>query len=91
MARYKIGNILRGYLYLPAKTHREAWDAGRAAFNAACPTDSKSGRQIELYVEKSILVTERYEEYDSDPKGWFPVLVGFSKDPYPTPPEKPKM
>ena len=88
MARYKIGNILRGYLFLAAKDDQDAWDSGREAFNTAIPTDSKSGCQIELYVEKPVQVTQSYREDNTT--GWYPVLVGMSKDPFPEPhPPKP--
>ena len=92
MPNYKIGNILRGYMYFPANDDQEAWDSGREAFNTAIPTDSKSGRQIELYVEKPVQVTHSYREgkNKNSTTGWFPVLVGMSKDPFPEPhPPKP--
>jgi hypothetical protein len=64
-----------------------AWEKGRVIFNEALPTDHKTGRQIELYVEKPVpvLYTETYVRYSdkSDRNVWVPVVIGFSGELYP--------
>jgi hypothetical protein len=94
MATYQLGNILRGYIKFEAPSDCEAWSIGCAKFNEARPTPSDLGRQVELYVWRPIATTQNYKKYlvrdgersdGEDPvaNGWYPVLIGFSKEPFP--------
>ncbi|MDD3942764.1 MAG: hypothetical protein PHR90_09865 [Sphaerochaetaceae bacterium] len=94
MAAYKIGNILRGYVQFKARSDHKAWEIGCEKFNELVPTDSTIGRQVELYVGRPVATTPGYKKYlvrdgarpgGKSPvaSGWYPVVVGYSKEPFP--------
>jgi len=76
MLRYKIGNLLRGYIHLEANSNQEAWEKGREKFNQSFPTDHGTGRQVELYVLGPVRLTPKYTQDKPEAPLWHPVLLG---------------
>jgi hypothetical protein len=72
MARYELGNMLRGYFSGEFETDEEAWAVLSERFNTAYP--SRNGRSVELRKRIRVGQTEGGNEREED-RAWREALA----------------